>query len=59
MILLGMMKLDLCNVSKWKSIVSPLGLVHNVLDPTLVVLILEANLVMMESGSFPSLNLNP
>ena len=35
---MGTMKLNLFITSEWKSVVSPLGLVHSVPDPTLVVI---------------------
>ena len=40
MIFLGMMKLDLLIKFDWKRLVSPLGLVHKALNPTLVVILL-------------------
>ena len=58
MILLRIMKFDLFRTSEWKKIVLPLGLVHNAPNPTLVVILLYANLVMMETRLLPFLNLN-
>ena len=55
MILLGIMKFDLFSTSEWKRIVSPLGPAHSAPNPTLVIILLQANLVVIETGLFPSL----